>query len=195
VPRPRPLPNPERTLIARLSGRPGRIGVVDKVRQIATNLGARPLRVFLVWTAWTGERRGEGEERLLAERELLPTPVVSDPTAVLRNPFAAGTLPVGTVTVTEISTGQYAEDELRGWKLPDGSPLDEAVMDFFYEVREDGRTAGRAPERRRYRVLGDVYLDAENVQWRVLLERASPDRRRDGSPHGGAPPPFPIPGD
>jgi hypothetical protein len=190
-----PLRDPTRSLVARLAGRPGRVGVVDKVRQIATNLGARPLRVFLVWTTWTGERRGEGEERLLQELEILPTPVVSDPTAIARNPYAAGTLPVGAVSVTEISCGQFSEDLLRGWKLPGGDPIDERRMDFFWEVREDGRTAGRAPERRRFRVLGDVYLDAENVQFKVILERASADRRRDGSPHGRPPPPYRIPGD
>lgn len=195
MPRPKPLANPQRSLIARLSGRPGKIGVVDRVRQIATNLGARPLRCFLVWSRWTGAVRGEGTEELLAELEILPTPAVSDPTAIARNPFAAGTLPLGTISVTEISTGQYTEDLLRGWKKPDGSALDEAREDFFWEVREDGRTAGRTPERRRFRVLGDVFLDAENVQFKVLLERSSPDMRRDGSLHGAPPPAFPIPGD
>ena len=195
MPKPAPLVYPRRSLIARLSGSPGRVGVVDRVRQIATKLGARPLRVFLVWSTWTGERRGEGDEQLLVERELLPTPVVSDPTTIARNPYSAGTLPVGTVVVSEISSGQYNEDELRGWKLPDGSPIDETRMDFWYEVREDGRTAGTNPERRRFRVLGDVYLNAENVEFRVMLERASPDQRRDGSPHGAPHPPYVIPGD
>lgn len=195
MPKPAPLANPRRSLISRLSGQPGRIGVVDKVRQIATKLGARPLRCFLVWTTWTGERRGEGEERLLIEKEILPTPVVGDPTAIARNPYSAGTLPVGTISVSEISSGQYSEDELRGWKLPDGSPIDEVRMDFFWEVREDGRTAGKAPERRRFRVLGDVFLNAENVEFRVLLERSSEDMRRDGRPAGGPPAPFPVAGD
>lgn len=195
MPRVGPARDPSHTLITRLAGRPGRVGVVDRVRQVATNLGARPLRVFLVWTTWSGARRGEGMESLLQELEILPTPVVSDPTAIARTPFAAGTLPVGTVSVTEVSIGQYAEDELRGWKLPGGEPLDELRGDFFWEVREDGRTAGRTPERRRFRLLGDVYLDAENVQWKVLLERASPDRRRDGSLAGSTPPAFPVPGD
>jgi hypothetical protein len=44
-------------------------------------------------------------------------------------------------------------------------------------------------------MLGDVYLDAENVQFKVLLERTSPDRRRDGSPAGAPPPTHRIPGD
>jgi hypothetical protein len=158
--------------------------VVDRVRQVATDLGARPLRVFLLWTTWTGERRGEGEERVLEEVEILPTPVVSDPTAIARNPYAAGTLPVGTVSVTEISSGQYSEDVLRGWRRPSGEKLDQLKGDFCWVVREDGRTAGREPERRRFRVFGDVYLDAEGVQFKVMLERSSPDPRRDGRPGG-----------
>lgn len=181
MPKVRPLADPSRTLVARLGGRPGKLGVVDRIRQIATNLGARPHRVFLVWTRWSGERRGEGREEVLSEKEILPTPKVTDLSSVVFNPYAAGKLPVGSVSVTEISTGQYSEDELRGWKLPDGGRLDEKTGDFFWEVREDGRTAGRQPERRRFRLLGDVFLDAENVQFRAVLERASEDRNRDGS--------------
>ena len=177
----RPLRNPASSLLARFAGRPGRPGMVDKIRQIATNLGARPYRVHLIWVRWTGMNRGEGKEELLAELEILPTPVVTDLTAVNRNPFSAGTLPVGSISVSEISAGQYSEDMLRGWKKPDGQRLDEQREDFWWEVREDGRTAGRVPERRRFRLMGDVFLNAENVEFRCVLERASPDlEERDG---------------
>ncbi len=185
MPRVRPNPNPGRSLLARLAGSPGKVGVVDRVRQIATNLGARPHRVFLVWTRWTGAFRGEGSEEELVRLELLPTPVVADTTAVVWNPYSAGKLPVGAVGVREISAGQYTLEVLRGWKKPNGEAIDEQREGFFYEIAEDGRTEGREPGRARYRLMGDPFLAADNVEWRLVLERASEDRDRSGRSNVG----------
>lgn len=177
MPTPKPLANPSMSFIARLAGRPGRVGIVDRIRQIPTMLGARPYRVHLVWVTWTGLRRGEGDEKLVDELEILPTPLVADLTSVTRNPFSAGTLPVGSIMVSEVSAGQYTEDTLRGWKKPSGERLNQEREDFWWEVREDGRTAGKDPEKRRFRLLGEPFLNAENVEFRCLLERTSPDPR------------------
>lgn len=181
----RPLANPSRSLIAKLAGKPGKPGVVDRVRQIATNLGARPHRVFLVWTTWSGAERGEGREEELARIEILPTPRVADLTTVTWGPFSSGKLPIGSMGITEISAGQFNAELLRGWRKPDGSPLDERREDFFYEVLEDGRTEGRAPGRGRYRLLGEPFLNAENVEWKIVLERASEDRAKSGASNVG----------
>lgn len=163
--------------------------VVDDIRQIATDLGARPYRVFLLWTLAGGEERGEGDERLLAELELLPTPSVQDLTSITFAPYSAGKLPVGSVRVSQIST-RYGEDVLAGNILPTGAQPDARRGDFFYEVREVEGLAGqcgpnedglvRQPLRKRYRLLGGPYRVPTRVMYEVILERASEDRKRDG---------------
>src|SRR5689334_10543435 len=119
MPPPRPLaPGQfEHTLAARLGP------VADKIRQIATNMGARPYRVYLVWTISGGAERGEGVERLVHEEELLPTPLVLDLTSIALQPYSAGKLPVGSVKVSQISTS-YGEDVLSGVILPNGTKPD-----------------------------------------------------------------------
>lgn len=194
----RPLPpgRPKRTLVARL----GR--VADRVRQVATNLGARPLRVFLVWTQAGGYERGEGEEEEIARAEILPTPVVSDLSALALSPFAAGKYPVGTVRVSEVSMHRFTRDVLTGRRVPravaekgreavrtgeldaffspaSGEPIPKERVSFFYEVVDDGRFDDRRPSRQRFRLFGEPHPNAENVEWILFLERTSEDRSRD----------------
>lgn len=83
-----------------------------------TRFGLRSKRVFLVWTHYSGKERGEGVERVHARVELWPTPKVVDYTALSRNPFSAGTLPEGSVRVSEISAGAYTFDMLTGLIIP-----------------------------------------------------------------------------
>lgn len=97
--RPRPL-NPfeaKRSLANRLAP------TADRVRQIATRLGIRPYRCFLVWTRFSGEDRGEGDENLIARVELLPTPKVSELTSQQLLLYGAGTLPTGSLRVEKVS--------------------------------------------------------------------------------------------
>ena len=154
-------------------------GVADRVRQVATRLGARPYRVVLVWGRWTGSTRGEGELQFLREMELLPTPKVATLDSVTFSIFHAGTVPAGSIKLTEVST-RYTFDELQGHMIPE---LHEDVIpspfDFFYEVREDGRRDAR-PVRRRFRLMSVPNLDAENAQWTLMLESESEARNRDG---------------
>ncbi len=175
------------SLLARLAGTPTRPGVLDRARQIAVNLGARPYRVELVWTTWTGAERGEGTEREIARLELLPTPQVTDLTSVALNPYSAGKLPVGSVRLSEVSAGRYTEDLLRGLRLPDGSELDEQRMDFYVDVHEDGRNLapGASAERKRFRVMAGPHLSPCCTQYALVLERTSKDPSRDGAPPGG----------
>lgn len=181
-----------RTLAHRLGPR------VDRLRQRLTNVGLRSSRVFLVWTRYTGEERGEGREEVVAEVEILPTPQVGDLTGVTYNPFSAGTLPVGAIRVNRVSS-QYSEALLKGQVLPasveTGSDINEP-FDFFYEVVDDDREEHPTPacrprtdieqqgksgqRRKRFRLLG---LDRREGQfdWSIYLERASEDRLADGS--------------
>lgn len=175
----------KRTLVSRLAP------VADRVRQIATNLGARPLRVFLVWTTSGGYERGAGEEEELLRAEILPTPVVSDLSALALTPFSAGKYPVGTIRVTEVSLDRFTADVLTGARLPgaplglfkhpvSGEPVPAERVSFFYEVAEDGR-GDDPPARRRFRLFGEPHPNAENVEWILFLERTAENRARDGT--------------
>lgn len=180
MPRPRPLRPDElaRTLIGRFEKKPGgQPGIADKLRQIATKLGARPYRVMLCWYRSTGDEVGEGDLVLVRELEILPTPTVVDVVNVSRLPFPPGQLPEGTLKVDEVSAGM-AEDTLLGRMQPGGGPLPEPYQ-FFYEVFEDGRS-GAPGLRQRYRLYGQPSRNATNVCWSLMLQRASGDRLRDG---------------
>ena len=196
--RPRPLRDPRRSLAQRLGG------VADRARQIATRLGARPYRCWLVWTQWgigpNGER-GDGYERDLARVEILPTPLVKTMDSVSLSLFHAGTVPVGSVSVGEISVKYFTEDNLRGLAIPrlpwtqtpscDACDLPEVAdlwdtssasvkqpYSFHWEIHEDGRHGDQ--ERKLFRLLNQPMLSADNAEYRLMLERVSPDRLRGG---------------
>ncbi len=173
----------KRTLIAKLSGNANKVGLVDRIRQIATNLGDRPYCLDLVWTRWSGAEIGLGDETELARFPLLPNPLIKDVNGILQNPFSAGILPVGTLRVSEISAGQTTEDLLRGFVLNDRSTPRPDDVDFFYELRGDGRNQppNTPAQRHRFRLLGTPSLDADNVQYVILLERSSVDPSRNGT--------------
>lgn len=168
----------KRSLVERLS-RPG--GVVDRARQLATEVGARPQRVFLVWTVFTGGERGKGEERVLHRHEVTPRPRV-DTSSIQRNPMLIGIVAQGSVRVDEVTTS-LTFDELLGRVLPGGSavPADQGKVEFFYEVVEDGR-GDRPPARGRFRLFNAPSRESENAQWVLLLEPTSNPMKRDGQP-------------
>ncbi len=190
MPRPKALtPHQARSTLAhRLGGR------VDRIRQLATRLGIRPYRVFLVWTRATGAVVGEGEENIFARVEILPTPRV-DLSAMVRRPWTMGILPEGTCRVDRVSVA-FTNDQLKGLVIPaprcrsatfEGQllagdwvkPQSDEQCDFFYEVVEDGR-GDELPERRRFRLYGEPVRDAGNVSWSLMLEPASDPLGRDG---------------
>ncbi len=201
-----PLQPPERarrSLAMRLAG------TADRARRIATRLGVRPYRVFLVWTVWglnDQGQRGDGYERDLARVEIRPTPLVKSLDGVSFSLFHAGTIPVGSVSVGEISARHFTEDELRGFRVPivpwqqgadpcslpvlvgGGTGGGESVAnpyDFFWEVVEDGRH-DLPPSRKRFRLLNTPFYRADSAEWTVMLERSSADRER--GPRGGVSP-------
>ncbi len=163
---------------ASLASRLGR--VADRARQVATRLGARPYRMWMVWARWTGARRGEGRFEVLREMEVLPTPKVATLDSVTFSIFHAGTVPEGSIKVSELSV-RYTFDELQGHMVPElHEDVIPAPYEFFYEVREDGR-GDAEPVRQRYSVMSYPFRDAENAQWTMLLQRVSEPRNRDGS--------------
>ena len=172
--------------------------IADRLRQLNTRFGLRSRRVFLVWTKWTGKERGEGQEQQYARRELLPTPKVSDATAVRRNPRMIGIMPEGGLRLTEVSAGAYTRDNLLGTVIPapgadqeaprpvpgpavareQGEPVSDPLVDFFYEVVEDGRGDDPA-KRQRFRPLAEPWRREGGLCWEVDLERADQDEHRD----------------
>lgn len=181
MPRPRPLTRDEarRTLAHRFAGREGKPGLADRLRQLSTKFGLRSQRVFLVWTKFTGEERGEGDEHVIARVEILPTPKVEGVTAQAYNPFSAGKYPVGSVRVTEVSAGLFTYEQLVGSRVPgQAAPLADPI-DFFYELVEDGRGDDQ-PRHPRYRLLGVPERREGNVSWSLVLERAGEELDRRG---------------
>jgi hypothetical protein len=189
---PRPLsPTQARSSLAQRLGR-----VADRARGIAGRLGARAYLVNLVWYRWSGFERGQGHASVLARVEILPTPKVQTLDSVSFSIFHAGTIPAGSVRVTEISVRSFSEDHLRGLLVPDLEwteargpvpPVSDRCgadggtilqpFEFFYEVVEDGRN-NRAPEKKSFRLLSNPTLRAESADWSVMLERVSPDELR-----------------
>lgn len=183
MPKPRPLRPEElgRTLVGRFERKPGGApGLADRLRQLHTKFGARSRRVFLVWTRWTGASPGEGTNEVFREVEILPTPAVSDLSGVALNPYSVGKIPIGTLRIDEVSAA-LSEETLLGRLVPAGDGPIPAVYEFFYEVVEDGRSGGE-PLRQRYRLLGQPARKETDICWTILVERASPDRLRDGAP-------------
>ncbi len=153
----------------------------DKIRQLNTKFGLRPYRVFLIWTKWSGEERGMGDEVELKRLEILPTPKVSNLDNVTFSLMHSGTVPVGSVKVEEIS-GQMTQDTLQGRGLtgmPEWVDHIPEPYSFFYEVVEDGR--GDDPANRpKFRLLNVPFRRAGKVDWTLMLERISEDRNRLG---------------
>jgi len=147
----------------------------DELRQIATDFGLRPYRLFSVVVRWSGGAKGRGESRVISETEFLPTPKLS-PRSIRGEARTGGIEEVGNISVTEISP-RYTEEDIRVLFVvqppPDG---DEA----FLEVRLDSRT-GDQNRRRRFVIQGVPSLDAENFQWTARLRAQGATRNPDGS--------------
>ena len=151
---------------------------IDVIRQIATDLGVRPYRVFMIHVQWTGARRGEGQPTEIARIEILPTPKVQDMAATTQVLQAMGLTEAGGLTVSQISL-RFTEDDLMG-KTQD--LIDPEIRrtglrnaEFFWEVVE-ARPTGPAPIPRRY-VPADVPMRGSSG-WRITLTKQTGDRAR-----------------
>jgi len=178
MPLPRPLTpqQAKRTLANRL------IRPADRLRQVATRFGVRPYRVFLVWTTWDGEVRGEGTEREYARVEILPTPKVAELTSLQQAAYGAGVLGTGTLRVDRVSE-TFSAAQLQGLQIP-GRRQDEDMprnIDFWYELREDGRGSDE-PVPARFRLAATPYRGAGRVCWTLVVEQANEPTQADRQP-------------
>lgn len=92
--------------------------IADKLRQLNTNFGIRPDRVFLTWSKWTGVERGMGDEIIIRRAEILPTPRVTSLDNVKSMPMHSGMVKQGTLRVDEISVQYFTRDVLMGKAFP-----------------------------------------------------------------------------
>jgi hypothetical protein len=180
VPVPKPL-NPYQAK-ATLANRLGR--VADRLRQFSTSFGLRPYRIFLVWSKFSGDERGEGTEREIQRIEILPTPRVSELTAIQQLSYAPGVLGTGTLRVDLISV-HFPESTLNGTQIPGvGQDLGSYPndVDFWWELRSDARGLD-IPVPLRFRLGASPVLLPGQVGWAVVLEKQEePTRAKDQLP-------------
>jgi len=152
---------------------------VDCIRQIPVDLGARPYRVFWIWTRWSGEERGEGVESVVREEEILPTPKVAELNGVQLQLLDIGLDEAGAVQISQISP-RYTENQLLG-RNQDGSGVAKNET-FSWEVRLDKGDISDLKRRRRFMLKGVPSYKADSLMWSVNLVRAGADREHDGRP-------------
>ena len=151
--------------------------VADTLRNLLTDFGLSPYTVKLIFTRWSTGERGEGVEIVISEMPIVPTPKITDLTAVTTILTASGLAEQGEIMLSKIS-GTYTEEQLRGiW--PDGRPTDGDTQ-FFYEIQFNEVQTGVPGERRRFFPTSAPYFDAPALQWRVNLRKQRDDRTRSG---------------
>lgn len=164
--------------------------VVDDVRQIATDLGVRPYRVFSIVCFWSGGEVGRGTPSVIHETEFLPTPKLMETSGVRGSPRSGGVAERGDATLRQVSP-RYTEDQVRALcgtgaatdaqGQPIGVPPGAKNIEIWIEVRVDSRDGDT--QRRRFIVVGQPFRDAEKFEWRVTLMRQDQDRSRAGIPY------------
>jgi hypothetical protein len=162
------------TLVQRL------VPTVDRVRDLATKFGIRPYEIHVVRTRWSGGQRGSGQEVVVQDVALLPTPKISDLTGLNLRIESIGSIEAGSLRVSRISM-TFTEDQLSG-RDADGNPPgdDEQVYYEVYLPGGDGTLANG--KRRRFALASAPWLKPGGVHWQVILERAAGDRDSAGGP-------------
>lgn len=148
---------------------------VDDIRQIATDLGARPYTYHSITVRWSGGEIGRGEETVVKDVKLLPTPRTQPVGFLDRSQENAGVVERGDITLTGISP-RYTEDEIEELF---GVVKPGEEYEVFIEQRIDGRDG--QTRRRRFVLAGAPERRPTRVDWRVTLRRADGERLRDGS--------------
>ena len=151
---------------------------VDRIRDLATQLGMRPYNCAIIRTQWSGGARGHGVENVISTLYLEPTPklVTMESLEEILNPV--GLDENGQVQLIRVS-GAYSEDHLRGLDSDGHGP--EADQQWYYEI-EFPRTDGKPSARRRFNLRGAPDYRAGKVGWTVKLEKAVENRQRNGDP-------------
>lgn len=151
--------------------------MADELRQLYTDLGLRPYRVFSVAQQWSGQAVGRGTLSVLSEVELLPTPLV-DFTPMRRRMTEGGFTEDGLVTLREISP-RYTEEDVQALCC---RRSDVPGREVFIEMRHDARDGQTV--RRRFTIESVPFRKAGKFEWQVRLRKANPDRAPNGATTG-----------
>jgi hypothetical protein len=151
--------------------------VVDELRQLHTDLGMRPYRVFSVVLRWSGGEPGRGTAEVVSEREFLPTPL-ADLRPLTRVVTSGGVVERGGSRLSELSP-RYTEDDIKALFFV--QPLPKGHQGFI-EITVDARD-GQSP-RRRFTVKSPPIRDASGWEWTVRLESEDEARTRAGEVQG-----------
>lgn len=146
--------------------------VADDMRQIYTDLGVRPYRVWSVVVRWTGGAVGKGEQEIVSDVELLPTPMFG--MRLTKEVKAGGTVENGKPELTQISP-RFTEDDVNA--IFHRQPLPQGTEGFI-EIRMDARDGNS--KIRRFTVYSAPERRASKFDWRVQLVSAYPDPNRNG---------------
>lgn len=168
-PRLHPNPAPGASLVEQLGG------VADELRQLFTDAGLRPYRVFSVQEQWSGGTVGVGIPVVVRETEFLPTPLL-DLTPLRRKMNQGGFSEDGAVTLRQISP-RLTEDQVGLLCCGDRSI---PGRETYIEVRHDARDGTEVP-RRRFTIQGVPFRKAGKFEWQVRLLKANPDRSPQGA--------------
>ena len=145
---------------------------VDRIWQIATELGVRPYRVWLVHWRWPS-KRGLGRPIETSREEILPTPRVQDMLSTTFAVSAFGLSEGGGLFVDQISQ-RYSEADLTGVTPdltdPSRPQTNSSSVEFFWEVQERRRTTPPT-KARRYVPSGVPMLNRTGMHWRVNLTK------------------------
>ena len=152
-------------------------GCVDRIRDLKTRLGARQYEVSLIWTKWSGNQRGVGEEYVYREIILQPTPEITDLGGISKTNLSVGLEEAGNLRIQEISP-RYSEGDLLG--LIDGQRPTQDT-NFYWEIRTPPRADGK-DIRRRFFPSSAPNLEETQFQWSISLVRAHGDRTPEGLP-------------
>ena len=144
---------------------------VDLARNIVTRLGFRAYSVKIIHTGWSGPRRGEGQEYVVREMEILPVPMIGSLNGLNESMTPVGLDEVGSLQLSEVS-GRYSEAEVMGLLIR-GMPLDVIGEQCFYEIT---LLSAGIPVKRRFSVNNVPSYNPTGFEWTVSLTRARSDR-------------------
>jgi hypothetical protein len=150
----------------------------DRARDAMSRAGLRPYTVTIVRARSTGiKQRGDGPTEVVGEWVLLPTPRISDLTAIAETLDADQLRESGTIMLSEVSLS-YSESVLMG-RGESGNAIPPGEL-FFYEIRYLD-VAGRTTMRRRFQTSSAPTADMARAMWTINLARAPWDRDRGGT--------------
>jgi len=161
-------PTPGNTLVESLGD------VVDSIRQIAVDLGARPLTYHSVTIQWSGGEVGRGEATVIRDIAITPTPKTEPVGYADRKLEAGGAVERGDITLTGISP-RFTEDEIDQLF----GVVAVAGEETFIEQRTDSRDG--ETRRRRFVLAKTPERRDTRCDWKAVLRQADGARQLDGT--------------